>query len=296
MLVTKVEQSEVRQVVDAFKSEGTFDKLRRKIFTSIAATDRYQRVALNAEEIVDDLLKTSASNLTKNNALDILRKKLFALNSTQYGIMITEGLDAGETLCSLLEEIGRYVDSFLGLTKKELLENVQSRQPVEDHEVCDMEIDSDSEQSPQTGSTKETPLSDIALPPTTYPNPNLSSTVSFPHAEHVPSVQNTISSYRSCNSTASTTYAESTNEIITAKSKSVLKHSEDGNIEASFTSYQAQKIVTKKFYSNARAVKNYHELCKSMQEAVASKQYMASAVQYRTRRRGKACNGDFVYY
>ncbi len=38
MLVTKVEQSEVRQVVDAFKSEGTFDKLRRKIFTSIAAT------------------------------------------------------------------------------------------------------------------------------------------------------------------------------------------------------------------------------------------------------------------
>ncbi|EJW86700.1 hypothetical protein WUBG_02388 [Wuchereria bancrofti] len=184
MLVTKVEQSEVRQVVDAFKSEGTFDKLRRKIFTSIAATDRYQRVALNAEEIVDDLLKTSASDLTKNNALDILRKKLFALHSTQYGIMITEGLDAGETLCSLLEEIGRYVDSFLGLTKKELLEDVQSRQPVEDHEVCDMEIDSDSEQSPQTSSTKETPLSDIALPPTTYPNPNLSSTMSFPHAAH----------------------------------------------------------------------------------------------------------------
>uniref|UniRef100_A0AAF5PGA7 BOD1/SHG1 domain-containing protein n=1 Tax=Wuchereria bancrofti TaxID=6293 RepID=A0AAF5PGA7_WUCBA len=285
MLVTKVEQSEVRQVVDAFKSEGTFDKLRRKIFTSIAATDRYQRVALNAEEIVDDLLKTSASDLTKNNALDILRKKLFALHSTQYGIMITEGLDAGETLCSLLEEIGRYVDSFLGLTKKELLEDVQSRQPVEDHEVCDMEIDSDSEQSPQTSSTKETPLSDIALPPTTYPNPNLSSTMSFPHAAHakIPSVPNTTSSYGNCNSTANTTYAESTNEIITAKSKSVLRHSEDGNIEASFTSYQAQKIVTKKFYSNAR-------------EAVASKQYMASAVQYRTRRRGKACNGNFVYY
>lgn len=45
-----------------------------------------------------------------------------------------------------------------------------------------MEIDSDSEQSPQTTSTKETPLSDIALPPTTYPNSNVSSTVSFPHA------------------------------------------------------------------------------------------------------------------
>uniref|UniRef100_A0A1I8ENF2 BOD1/SHG1 domain-containing protein n=1 Tax=Wuchereria bancrofti TaxID=6293 RepID=A0A1I8ENF2_WUCBA len=258
MLVTKVEQSEVRQVVDAFKSEGTFDKLRRKIFTSIAATDRYQRVALNAEEIVDDLLKTSASDLTKNNALDILRKKLFALHSTQYGIMITEGLDAGETLCSLLEEIGRYVDSFLGLTKKELLEDVQSRQPVEDHEVCDMEIDSDSEQSPQTSSTKETPLSDIALPPTTYPNPNLSSTIYHPFQTQ-----------------------QVRTEIVILRS--VLRHSEDGNIEASFTSYQAQKIVTKKFYSNAR-------------EAVASKQYMASAVQYRTRRRGKACNGNFVYY
>ncbi len=35
----------------------------------------------------------------------------------------------------------------------------------------------------------------------------------------------------------------------------MLKHSEDGNIEASFTSYQAQKIVTKKFYSNARVGK-----------------------------------------
>lgn len=38
MLVTKVEQSEVRQLVDAFKSEGSFDKLRRKIFNTIAAT------------------------------------------------------------------------------------------------------------------------------------------------------------------------------------------------------------------------------------------------------------------
>lgn len=46
-----------------------------------------------------------------------------------------QGLDAGETLCSLLEEIGHYVDSFLGLTKKELLKNVQSQQPTEDHEV-----------------------------------------------------------------------------------------------------------------------------------------------------------------
>lgn len=35
---------------------------------------------------------------------------------------------------------------------------------------------------------------------------------------------------------------------------------------------------------------------KLMQAAVASKHYMASAVQYRTRRRRKACNGDFVYY
>lgn len=45
-----------------------------------------------------------------------------------------------------------------------------------------MEIDSDSEQNLQTSSAKETPLSDIALPPSTYPNSDLSSTVSFPHA------------------------------------------------------------------------------------------------------------------
>lgn len=44
-----------------------------------------------------------------------------------------------------------------------------------------MEIDSDSGQSPQTSSTKETPLSDIALPPAAYPNPNLSA-VPFTHA------------------------------------------------------------------------------------------------------------------
>ncbi|VDO45095.1 unnamed protein product [Onchocerca flexuosa] len=238
MLVTKVEQSEVRQLVDAFKSEGSFDKLRRKIFTTIAATDRYRNVALNAENIVDDLLKTSAPDLTKNKALDILRKKLFALHSVQYGVMITDGLDADETLCSLLEEIGHYVDSFLGLTKKELLENVHSQQPVEDHEICDMEIDSDSEQNPQTGSTKETPLSDIALPPSTYPNSNMSSTVSFPHATLAKA--------------ANIAFAESTNEIITARSKSLLRHSENGDVEASFTSYQAQKIVTKKFYSNSR--------------------------------------------
>ncbi|CAG9534687.1 unnamed protein product [Cercopithifilaria johnstoni] len=284
MLVAKVDQNEVHQLVDAFKSEGSFDKLRRKIFATIAATDRYQKVALNAEDIVDDLLKRSAPDLTKNKALDILRKKLFALYSTQYGIMITEGLDAGETLCSLLEEIGHYVDSFLGLTKKELLENVQSQQPVEDHEVCDMEIDSDSEQSPQMSSTKETPLSDIALPPTTCPNSNSFIMSSSPAAlTKMPSVSSTSNSYRNCNSIANITYAESTNEIITARSKSLLRHSASGDIEASFTSYQAQKIVTKKFYSNSS-------------EAMASKRYMASAVQYRRRRRRKACNGDFVYY
>uniref|UniRef100_A0A0R3S3M6 L27 domain-containing protein n=1 Tax=Elaeophora elaphi TaxID=1147741 RepID=A0A0R3S3M6_9BILA len=269
MLVTKVEQSEVRQLVDAFKSEGSFDKLRRKIFTTIAATDRYQKVALNAEGIVDDLLKTSALDLPKNIALDTLRKKLFALYSAQYGIMITEGLDAGETLCSLLEEIGHYVDSFLGLTKKELLESVQSQQPIEDHEVCDMEIDSDSEQGPQTSPTKQISLSDIALPPTTYPNSTLSSTMSFPHA--------------ALTKAPKIAYAESTNEMITARSKSQLRHSANGDIEASFASYQTQKIVTKKFYSNSR-------------EAVASKHYMASAVQYRARRRRRAYNGDFVYY
>ncbi|VDK83547.1 unnamed protein product [Litomosoides sigmodontis] len=180
MLVTKVEQSEVRKLVDTFKFEGSFDKLRRQIVATIAATDRYQKVALDAQNIVDDLLKTSAPDLTKNKALEILRKKLFALFSAQYGIMITEGLDAGETLCSLLDEIGHYVDSFLGLTKKELLEDVHLQQPTEDHEVCDMEIDSDSEGNPQTSSTKETPLSDIALPPTTYINSNSSLTVSFP--------------------------------------------------------------------------------------------------------------------
>lgn len=49
-------------------------------------------------------------------------------------------------------------------------------------QICDMEIDSDSEQNLQTSSAKETPLSDIALPPSTYPNSDLSSTVSFPHA------------------------------------------------------------------------------------------------------------------
>ncbi|KAM3726880.1 Biorientation of chromosomes in cell division protein 1-like [Dirofilaria immitis] len=285
MLVTKVEQSEVRQLVDAFKSEGSFDKLRRKIFTAIAATDRYRNVALNAEDIVDDLLKTSTPDLTKNKALDILRKKLFALHNTQYGVMITEGLDADETLCGLLEEIGHYVDSFLGLTKQELFENVQSQQPVEDHEVCDMEIDSDSEQSLQTSSTKETPLSDIALPPTTYPNSNLSSTTSFPHTilTKMPSVSSTTSAYRNCSPSASIACTESTNEIVTARSKSLLRHSENGNAETSFTSYQAQKIITKKFYSNSRA-------------AMASKHNMASTAGYRTRRRHKACNGDFVYY
>uniref|UniRef100_A0A1I7V5B3 DEK_C domain-containing protein n=1 Tax=Loa loa TaxID=7209 RepID=A0A1I7V5B3_LOALO len=282
MLVTKVEQSEVRQLVDAFKSEGSFDKLRRKIFSTIAATDRYQKVVLNAEEIVDDLLKTSAPDLTKNKALDILRKKLFALHSTQYGIMITEGLDASETLCSLLEEIGHYVDSFLGLTKKELLESIQSQQPIEDHEVCDMEIDSDSEQSPQISATKETPLSDIALPPTAYPNSNLSSTMSFPHAAlaEMPSVPSTTSFF---NSMASIAYAKSTDEMITARSKPFPKHSGCGDIDASVTSYQAQKIVTKKFYSNSSA-------------AVSSKHYVTSTVQYHARRRRKTCNGDFVPY
>ncbi|EFO26097.2 hypothetical protein LOAG_02392 [Loa loa] len=246
MLVTKVEQSEVRQLVDAFKSEGSFDKLRRKIFSTIAATDRYQKVVLNAEEIVDDLLKTSAPDLTKNKALDILRKKLFALHSTQYGIMITEGLDASETLCSLLEEIGHYVDSFLGLTKKELLESIQSQQPIEDHEVCDMEIDSDSEQSPQISATKETPLSDIALPPTAYPNSNLSSTMSFPHAAlaEMPSVPSTTSFF---NSMASIAYAKSTDEMITARSKPFPKHSGCGDIDASVTSYQAQKSSQRNF-------------------------------------------------
>ncbi|KAL3981762.1 COMPASS (Complex proteins associated with Set1p) component shg1 family protein [Acanthocheilonema viteae] len=285
MLVTKVEQSEVRQLVDAFKSEGSFDKLRKKIFSTIAATDRYQKVALNAEEIVGDLLETSAPDLTKNKALDILRKKLLALYSAQYGIMITEGLDAGETLCSLLEEIGHYVDSFLGLTKKELLENVQAQQPAEDHEVCDMEIDSDSEQSPETSSTKEIPLSDIALPSATYPNSNLSFTMSYPHAAlaKMPSVPSTTNSYRNCNSVANMAYAESTNEIITARSKSLLRHSANGDNGASFTSYQAQKTVTKKFYLNSR-------------EAVASKHYMASAMQYRRNHRRKACNGEFGYY
>uniref|UniRef100_A0A915PRZ4 BOD1/SHG1 domain-containing protein n=1 Tax=Setaria digitata TaxID=48799 RepID=A0A915PRZ4_9BILA len=275
MLVVKVEQSEVQELVDAFKSEGSFDKLRRKIFSTIAATDRYRNVALNAEDTVDDLLKTATPDLTKNKALDILRKKLFALNSTQYGIMITEGLDADETLCSLLEEIGQYVDSFLGLTKTELLENVQSQQSNEDHEVCDMEIDSDSEQNPQTSSTKETPLSDIALPPTICPNADLSSTVSVAHTALVKA--------------GDIAYAESRNEVITARSKSMIKRSENGDVEDSFTSYQTQKIVTKKFYANSRgAVASKHY--------IASKHYMASAMEYRTRRRRKAYNGDFVYY
>lgn len=38
MLVAKVDPGDIRQLVDAFKSEGTFDKLRRKIFSTIAAT------------------------------------------------------------------------------------------------------------------------------------------------------------------------------------------------------------------------------------------------------------------
>lgn len=42
-----------------------------------------------------------------------------------------------------------------------------------------MEIDSGSEESPQTSSTKATPLSDIALPPTTCANSNSSLKVSF---------------------------------------------------------------------------------------------------------------------
>lgn len=52
--------------------------------------ERYQKVALNAEEIVDDLLKTSSPDLTKSKALDLLRKKLFSLHNAQYGIMISE--------------------------------------------------------------------------------------------------------------------------------------------------------------------------------------------------------------
>lgn len=46
-----------------------------------------------------------------------------------------------------------------------------------------MEIDSDSDQNPQISSTKETPLSDIALPPTTCPNSNSSIRMSYPRAK-----------------------------------------------------------------------------------------------------------------
>ncbi|VDM95938.1 unnamed protein product [Thelazia callipaeda] len=164
---TKVDQSEVRQLVDKFKSDGAFDKLRHKIFASIISSDRFKNVASRTEAIVDDLLKTVTPDFTKNKARALLRERLSSEHSSEYAVMISQGLEADETLHSLLEEIGHYVDSFVGIAEQEVVQNSQLQHCDANHEVCDMEIDSDSEPNSRTNVTKEISVSEIALPPYT---------------------------------------------------------------------------------------------------------------------------------
>jgi hypothetical protein len=66
----------VQEIVKEFKANGNFDQFRKDCFVEMSAQTSYESLGMNADDIVQRLLKEQSHSLRKNEMRDFIRRKL----------------------------------------------------------------------------------------------------------------------------------------------------------------------------------------------------------------------------
>ncbi|KHN72129.1 hypothetical protein Tcan_16376 [Toxocara canis] len=167
MSLSTEDQKGIEQLVDKYKKDGRFDEVRRKHFASITADGKFSKLSAEAERLVDDILANRPAYFTKNQVREKLLDELNSRFRKQCESIVFQHTGTDESIMTLLADIRPRVESFLGLSGDEALDEVQHME--ENHQVCDMDIESESEQgvSSVDNGQQQHALSDIQLPPPT---------------------------------------------------------------------------------------------------------------------------------
>uniref|UniRef100_A0A0M3HSQ8 L27 domain-containing protein n=1 Tax=Ascaris lumbricoides TaxID=6252 RepID=A0A0M3HSQ8_ASCLU len=149
--LSKEDQKNVEQLVDKYKKDGRFDE------------DNFVRLSKEAERLVDDILANRPAYFSKNQIREKLLAELSSRFRKQCEAIVFQHIGTDESIVTLLGDIRPRVESFLGIFGEEALDDAQ--QMEENHQVCDMEIESESEQGLVEGGQQLQTLSEIRLPP-----------------------------------------------------------------------------------------------------------------------------------
>uniref|UniRef100_A0A915BNN3 BOD1/SHG1 domain-containing protein n=1 Tax=Parascaris univalens TaxID=6257 RepID=A0A915BNN3_PARUN len=161
--LSKDDQKNIEQLVDKYKKDGRFDEVRRRHFASITTDDNFMRLSKEAERLVDDILANRPAYFSKNQVREKLLAELSSRFRKQCEAIVFQHIGTDESIVTLLGDIRPRVESFLGLFGEEALDDAQ--QIEENHQVCDMEIESESEQGLVESGQQLHTLSEIRLPP-----------------------------------------------------------------------------------------------------------------------------------
>ncbi|VDM48944.1 unnamed protein product [Toxocara canis] len=128
---------------------------------------KFSKLSAEAERLVDDILANRPAYFTKNQVREKLLDELNSRFRKQCESIVFQHTGTDESIMTLLADIRPRVESFLGLSGDEALDEVQHME--ENHQVCDMDIESESEQgvSSVDNGQQQHALSDIQLPPPT---------------------------------------------------------------------------------------------------------------------------------
>ncbi|VDK55291.1 unnamed protein product [Anisakis simplex] len=176
MSLSSDNQKGVENLVDKYKKDGRFDEVRRKHLAEISAdVESFTKLCAEAERLVDDVLASRSMYLTKNEVREKLLRELNSRFRKRCEAIVFQRIGTDDSIMTLLSDIRPRVEAYLGMSGDEASDDVHHME--ENHQVCDMEIDSDTEQGTsgieniqqhhQNDQQQMHTLAEIQLPPST---------------------------------------------------------------------------------------------------------------------------------
>lgn len=178
----------VSDIVNAYKKEGKFDERRKNAIAKIISSDLFSNAIAEIDETMKNIVSNAQPHMTKNNVREIMRGEMKKRLAKRLEQMVFEEIGTDEHIRDMLSEIERRVGELLGLTEPDLDQknenlNVPSTSAIgkigrkqsnassldENHQVCDMEIETDSEPGQPAINPAHSAVLDIELPPNADP-------------------------------------------------------------------------------------------------------------------------------
>uniref|UniRef100_A0A0N5AF88 DEK_C domain-containing protein n=1 Tax=Syphacia muris TaxID=451379 RepID=A0A0N5AF88_9BILA len=149
----------VDELVDTFKREGKFDKLRKDMLAKVLANDGFALITEETNQIADNILNSLSSPESKDKVRATIREQLNINLQQKIETAVFKVMGTDENIQLILDEVGVPISRHLGL--EDYLKQDNDTPKNENHQVCDMEIESDSGKGVEYRSKNHKSSSDV---------------------------------------------------------------------------------------------------------------------------------------